>query len=140
VFAGILALLNEYLVTNDIQHRPGLGNVNPALYLLARVTAGVFHDITVGSNIVPCQQTTLDCVDGSMGFFAGPGYDLASGLGSLDVANFLSCMGQLENASRASHPDSELPRERTTGSTPSSVDLRRLCVWVLPRGTTSSNE
>jgi uncharacterized protein (TIGR03437 family) len=88
VFAGILALLNQYVVSNGIQSQPGLGNVNPALYRLAG--SGVFHDITAGNNIVSCVTGTLDCPNGSMGFSAGPGYDLASGLGSVDVAMLLN--------------------------------------------------
>jgi uncharacterized protein (TIGR03437 family) len=88
VFAGILTLLSQYVVSNGIQSLPGLGNVNPALYRLAG--SGAFHDITVGSNIVPCVTGTLDCPNGSMGFSAGPGYDLASGLGSVDVAMLLN--------------------------------------------------
>jgi uncharacterized protein (TIGR03437 family) len=90
VFAGILTLLNQYLVSNGIQPQPGLGNVNPALYRLASTTTGIFHDITVGNNIVPCAPGTLDCPNGTMGFHAGPGYDLASGLGSVDVAQLLN--------------------------------------------------
>lgn len=90
VFAGMLALLNQYVVTNGIQPQPGLGNVNPALYRLAASGSGVFHDITVGNNIVPCQKGSLNCLDGSFGFSAGPGYDLASGLGSIDVGNLLT--------------------------------------------------
>jgi uncharacterized protein (TIGR03437 family) len=90
VFAGILTLLNQYVVSNGTQSQPGLGNVNPALYRLAATTTGVFHDITVGSNIVPCATGTLDCPNGSMGFNAGPGYDLASGLGSVDVSRLLN--------------------------------------------------
>ena len=73
-----------------MQSQPGLGNVNPALYRLAGATTGVFHDITVGNNIVSCAPGTLDCPNGTMGFNAGPGYDLASGLGSVDVAALLN--------------------------------------------------
>ncbi len=90
VFAGILTLLNQYVVTNGIQQQPGLGNVNPALYRSAAAATGAFHDITVGNNIVPCGVGTLDCPNGTMGFNAGPGYDLASGLGSVDVAMLLN--------------------------------------------------
>jgi uncharacterized protein (TIGR03437 family) len=90
VFAGILALLNQYVVSNGIQSQPGLGNVNPTLYRLASARNGAFHDITVGNNIVPCGTGTLDCPNGTMGFTAGPGYDLASGLGSVDVATLLN--------------------------------------------------
>jgi uncharacterized protein (TIGR03437 family) len=90
VFAGILALLNQYLVSNGTLSAPGLGNVNPALYRLAAAGTGAFHDITAGNNIVPCGKGTLDCPNGSMGFSAAPGYDLASGLGSVDAAKFLN--------------------------------------------------
>jgi uncharacterized protein (TIGR03437 family) len=85
IFAGILALLNQYQVSSGAQSTPGLGNVNPMLYTLAQTTPGIFHDITVGSNIVPCQAGTPDCPNGTLGYSAGPGYDQASGLGSADV-------------------------------------------------------
>ena len=85
VFAGVLALLNQYQISTGVQSRPGLGNVNPMLYTLAQTTPGIFNDITVGSNIVPCDVGTKDCPDGTLGFKAGPGYDLATGLGSADI-------------------------------------------------------
>ena len=59
------------------------GNIDPALYSLANLQfsangAAVFHDITSGNNSVP----------GVTGYNAGVGYDLATGLGSVD-ANLL---------------------------------------------------
>jgi uncharacterized protein (TIGR03437 family) len=90
VFAGMVALLNQSLVSRGILARPGLGNINPTLYQLARTTTGVFNDVTQGNNIVPCQAMSLNCNNGSMGFFAGPGYDQATGLGSINVANLLA--------------------------------------------------
>ncbi len=90
VFAGVITLLNQYVVSKGIQSKPGLGNINPNLYRLASAASGVFHDITLGNNIVPCTVGTLDCPNGTMGFNAAPGYDLASGLGSVDVAKLLS--------------------------------------------------
>ncbi len=87
-FAGLVVLLNQYLKT------PGVGNVNPGLYRMARTNPSVFHDITVGNNIVPCRTGTPNCTSGlsggSFGFSAGPGYDLASGLGSLDATQFVT--------------------------------------------------
>jgi hypothetical protein len=88
LFAGALALLNQYVVSNGHQAKPGLGNINPRLYELAQTTKGVFHDITSGDNIVPCKSGTPDCKDGKYGHKAGPGYDMTTGLGSLDIANF----------------------------------------------------
>ena len=83
--AGVLALVNEYLVTNGIQSTPGLGNINPQLYRLAQSSPSVFHDTLTGNNIVPCVQGSPDCLTGSFGFTAGAGYDMATGLGSIDV-------------------------------------------------------
>jgi pseudomonalisin len=56
-----------------------LGNINPALYTLAGQQAAggpaVFHDITSGNNSVP----------GVAGYSAGPGYDMVTGLGSINA-------------------------------------------------------
>lgn len=89
-WAGIAALLNQYLVNNKVLAQPGLGNINPALYRLAQATTDVFNDITRGDNKVPCLQGSPDCARGTLGFAAGPGYDLATGLGSVNVFNLAS--------------------------------------------------
>jgi len=85
-FAGILALINQATAS------PGLGNVNPMLYQLAANTSnGAFHDITSGTNKVPCTTGTTNCPSGttSIGFTAGSGYDQVTGLGSLDVGKLI---------------------------------------------------
>jgi len=72
-FAAIVALVNQKTGVRQ-------GLVNPTLYVLASLQAAggaaVFHDITTGNISVP----------GVTGFAATPGYDLASGLGSVDAA------------------------------------------------------
>jgi subtilase family serine protease len=79
-FAGIVALINQRTSSSQ-------GNVNPTLYSLAGTTPAAFHDITTGSNQVPCTSGSPDCPgSGIMGFSAGPGYDQTTGLGSLDAA------------------------------------------------------
>ncbi len=81
-FAGIVAILNQKTGSRQ-------GNINPALYALSAANVGAFHDITTGNNIVPCDRTTVDCPTSGTaqyGFSAGPGYDLVTGLGSLDAA------------------------------------------------------
>ncbi len=71
--AGIMALVNQKMGGQ----RQGVANF--VFYRLA-MTPGVYHDTTKGDNKVP---------DGSgqytVGYSAGPGYDLATGLGSFDV-------------------------------------------------------
>jgi subtilase family serine protease len=87
-FAGIVALLNQATGSN------GLGNVNPMLYGLFANNAAtnVFHDITSGTNKVPCTSGTTNCPAGttSIGFTAGAGYDQVTGLGSLDVTKLVN--------------------------------------------------
>ena len=84
-FAGIVALLNQYVVAKGQQAQPGLGNINPQLYRLAQSAPSVFHDIVAGDNLVPCSQGSPDCVTGTLGYAAAPGYDMATGLGSVDA-------------------------------------------------------
>ena len=89
-FAGIVAILNQYLVAKGGLSKSGLGNMNPLLYSLAQNTTGLFHDITGGNNIVPCAAGVKGCVAGSYGYNAGPGYDLATGLGSVDAYSLVT--------------------------------------------------
>jgi len=84
-FAGVVALLNQYLVSQGKLDQPGLGNINPTLYRLTQSTTDVFHDITAGDNKVACVQGSPNCVGGLVGYSAGPGYDQATGLGSANA-------------------------------------------------------
>jgi subtilase family serine protease len=78
--AGIFALVEQ-----KIGSTTGLGNIGPTIYGLS-ATAGVYHDVTSGNISVECSQGTANCPNGgTIGFSAGPGYDLASGLGTIDV-------------------------------------------------------
>jgi len=121
-FAGIMAMVNQYMVGqgDDIGRQ---GNANYVLYDLAaeQVSAGtdcvsedvktgnncIFYDITTGNNSVPCAGGTPDCSatgSGAIGVLvnssniawsAGPGYDLATGLGTINVANLVHAWGSL---------------------------------------------
>jgi subtilase family serine protease len=112
-FAGIMALVNQK--TGQRQ-----GNANLTLYAMAKSetfsscnssdgtsgsstnTTCVFNDITKGNNSVPCAGGSTNCSKTSSGgfgvlasgttpsFAAGAGYDLATGLGSINVGNLIS--------------------------------------------------
>jgi uncharacterized protein (TIGR03437 family) len=86
-FAGLAALINQYMVYSGAQSSPGLGNINPKLYALAQTTSGVFHDITTGNNIVTvaCPTRSRSCTSSAVGYDAGAGYDQTTGLGSVDA-------------------------------------------------------
>jgi hypothetical protein len=90
VFAGMVALINQFVISKQVQAQAGLGNINPALYRMAQTTTDVFHDIAVGDNMVECVQGSPNCVNNQLGYAAGPGYDLASGLGSVDAFNLVN--------------------------------------------------
>jgi MYXO-CTERM domain-containing protein len=89
-FAGILAMVNQAVAAKGAPL--GLGNINPMLYTLNKSAPTAFHDIVAGNNIVPC-RTTKDpqCpASGSYGgYSATAGYDLATGLGTIDAANLV---------------------------------------------------
>jgi subtilase family serine protease len=79
-WAGIAALAN--------QARAGLGkgpigDLNPVLYSIYHSAsyASDFHDITVGND---------QLIGSPVGFSAGVGYDLASGIGTPNVANLIA--------------------------------------------------
>jgi subtilase family serine protease len=80
-FAGIVAILNQKIGSKQ-------GNINPTLYAVAASTPTAFHDITSGNNIVPCRAGTTNCPTtgtAQYGFSAGTGYDLVTGLGTIDA-------------------------------------------------------
>ena len=80
LFAGIVALADQ-----SAGH--SLGLINPALYTLSAERAPGLVDVTSGNNTVSfIQDNALVTVKG---FNAGPGYDLASGVGTVNAALFV---------------------------------------------------
>ena len=118
-FAGIMALVNQKQATSQ-NPAPRQGNANYVLYALARkqVAANLncnsstgpasgctLNDVTKGNNAVPCSGGTLNCSSNVAGvngvlvepaspttpaFPASSGYDLASGLGSVNAQNLVN--------------------------------------------------
>jgi subtilase family serine protease len=114
-FAGAMALVNQSTGSRQ-------GQANYTLYRLAATEYGsastpnsanltscnasngnttaascIFHDVTVGTNAVPCDGGTLNCSSTTVGqygvltgYAAGAGYDNASGLGSVNIANLVA--------------------------------------------------
>lgn len=105
-FAGIMALVNQQVPTAH-----GQGNANYMLYKLAGMqnaascnsTNGsgascVFNDVTTGTIAMPCLAGTPNCTVQTpgdrygilSGYTTGTGYDLATGLGSVNVNNLVT--------------------------------------------------
>jgi uncharacterized repeat protein (TIGR03803 family) len=79
-FAGILALLNQYTGTKTATPYKNL-------YAAAAASSSSFNDILKGTNAVPCTGIEQCNTYGWMyGYAAGPRYDLATGLGTPNVA------------------------------------------------------
>lgn len=74
IWAGMAAVIDQYLLEHGGQL---LGDLNPLLYRLRTIDAPLLRDVTVGGNAVT---------------MAGPGYDMATGLGTPDVANLASAL------------------------------------------------
>ena len=89
VFAGMIALLNQYLAQGT--GTGSVGNINPRLYSLAQTLPSAFHDVTSGTNAITVTcGARRNCSTGSYGHSAGVGYDLASRLGSVDFYNLVT--------------------------------------------------
>jgi subtilase family serine protease len=121
--AGILALIEQ-------RYGPQ-GQANYILYPLAAQHPSVFHDITTGSNIVPCQQDSPNCSLSTandntkgyytFGYYAGPGYDLATGLGSVDANQLFNNWNALSFKSTST--TLSLAQTRFTHGTPITVQV-----------------
>jgi len=92
--AGVAALLAQKL-------SGGQGNLNPRLYATYVAAPSAFHDTTVtSSGVSSCSVNTPSICNSSIyyttggavqpGFLLTTGFDQVTGLGSLDVATFLS--------------------------------------------------
>ena len=102
-FAGILAMVNQKTQSRQ-------GNANFVFYPLAAKTGNscnssgtlnnscVFYDVTSGTIAMPCSKGSVDCntkhpadtVGILTGYTTTAGYDLATGLGSVNVTNLVN--------------------------------------------------
>ena len=114
-FAGVMALVNQkaggrqgmanyrlYGLAGQEFGGPGgekLANLQSCNASLAQDAANscVFYDVTRGTNSVPCHGGTQNCSASSSdstgmltGYDAGAGYDLGSGLGSINITNLVN--------------------------------------------------
>lgn len=83
IWAGLTAVMNQYLLDNG---GSAIGDLNPLLY---RIAAGAplpaFRDITLGGNAIAD---------------AGPGYDMATGLGTPDIEHLAQNILLLQRAAQ----------------------------------------
>ena len=82
LWAGFMALANQQAAAAG---QPALGFINPAIYALAAKSSysTTFNDVTTGDNISPNSPSA---------FYAVPGYDLATGLGTPNGTNLINAL------------------------------------------------
>ncbi len=82
LWGGFMALVNEQAAANS---QPPGGFINPALYELANQSTynSTFHDVTMGNNVSTSSPNA---------FYAVPGYDLCTGLGTPNGTNFINAL------------------------------------------------
>ncbi len=133
-FAGIMALVNQ-------RYGPQ-GQAATVLYPLYAQYPASFHDVTVGTNTVPCEfapTVTTNCIaaaspivlsgitEGQIGtgttpgYKATTGYDLASGLGTIDANQLVTNWGKVKLA--------------TTTTTMTPTPANSVPLTAIPHGT-----
>ena len=110
-FAGLMALVDQKAGSRQ-------GNANPGLYTLAAQESAsacnssspastcVFNDVTMGTIAMPCKKNSPNCTvttpsdangilfaSGAPAYNAGTGFDLATGLGSVNANNLVNKWG-----------------------------------------------
>jgi subtilase family serine protease len=114
LWAGISALINQYAAT---QNKAPVGLLNPVLYNLASnatTYANDFNDVTMGNNNYWHNDPTQ--------YAAGPGYDLASGLGSPKTQLIYDVVGALNTVTNTPTPTNTF----TVTQTPTITSTRTI--------------
>ena len=92
--ASFFALANDDLLQAGYQT---IGYANPMLYWMAENCPDVFNDVTIGNNQATKESPT-DCL---FGFPAAPGWDAATGLGSINFDPFVFCAKRYQDEVRS---------------------------------------
>ena len=93
------------------QGLPNLGFMTDLLYKAAAIAPAAFNDVTIGNNISSYSNGGdhySNTTPTGLGYYAGPGYDLVSGLGSPNgtlLARALSAIGHSQMYFSTSVPD-----------------------------------
>ena len=146
IFAGMIALMNQYLIVDGDITTPGLGNVNPKLYQVAANSSnGAFNKVNVGDNKVYCSPntpagmpTSIQCpAAGVFGFSAASsdattGYNLVTGLGSVDANKLaVALAATYVNFSVAPSPSS-LSAAAGESTSPTTITINPIKNYVGP--------
>jgi len=85
LWAAATALTNQVMTANGVGR---LGFANPTIYALFRAQPTLFHDVTQGDNCDSAACFVAGSAPGTGIFPATPGYDMTTGVGTLDAGRF----------------------------------------------------
>lgn len=88
VFAGVIGLLNAHRLENG---GSPIGFANPLLYQMHKNHPSAFNDVTSGNN--KCTERGQCC---STGFYAAPGWDATTGLGTPNVGEMINALDEID--------------------------------------------
>jgi hypothetical protein len=125
--AGVLALATQ------LNHGRNVGPINPVLYqvLGPQGSAAGISDVVSGNNSVIDPTTGQVLVPG---FTAGPGFDVASGWGSLDASKFVPALV----AATQDYGQEVVARHDAAGELSQLEHNVSLSAFVIPHGGTSA--
>ncbi|HTR41792.1 MAG TPA: protease pro-enzyme activation domain-containing protein [Pseudomonadales bacterium] len=99
LWAAFTALVNQQALASS---KSTVGFLNPALYAIGKsaIYTNCFHDVTTGNN--------TNFILGNE-YFAAPGYDLCTGLGSPNGSNLISALITIPSTNVFTHLSAPLP-------------------------------
>ena len=92
--AALFSLANQALMRDGYDV---IGYANPMLYWMGENCTDAFNDITIGDNRAGDNSPLSVC---DFGFPAAPGWDAATGLGSLNFGPFIECAKRYQDEVR----------------------------------------
>jgi len=123
LWAGFMALANQQAAANS---QPPIGFINPAIYEIANESFAkfqAFNDITKGSNTWSSSPNA---------FFATPGYDLCTGLGTPNGTNLINALVSPDSLIVVSNGGFN-----ATGSPAGTFDITSQTYYLTNAGTSS---
>lgn len=131
VVASMLSLVNAARLANG---KTSIGWINPTLYYYFQ---SFTKDITIGKNNCIVGDKVSCC---KQGFNAAPGWDPATGLGSLNFLAFKTLISSIGGKKNAASSTTKKPTATASPTTPSTILLKIVSTTALPTARTVANQ
>ena len=124
------ALISQFNALFRDQGLPSLGYMNDLLYIAAAIAPASFNDVTLGNNVSSFAlggaysdaETGTAITPTGYGYYAGPGYDLATGLGSPNGLLLARALTDIAHSQMSFHSSSHVIDSNGQGGWTSGAD------------------